>query len=358
MSGKTYHFGTFVLDRIIYVVTFLVCALILILVISLDVGKVSTGNIIYMFILASFFSLLALVIDYLRQSSFLKQLNRMRQSAYGAELESVLALEEGATYEQNAFRYILESQYRLYMDKLNEQRLIVDGRNLFINQWVHQMKTPVSVIDLLVQQSDQMETVDETGRLLLSVQEENERLAHGLDMMLHQARLEKFEMDVQIKRLDVKELLRFVINGHKQALVRSSIFPQISGPNVYVETDEKWLIFVCSQLVSNAIKYSKIKPGSKKLYIDIEQTDGGYAIRITDEGIGIPEQDLPRIFDPYFTGENGRKTGESTGMGLYLTHEVCRRLGHPINVTSEQGIGTTFTIVFRNKSIHHFTNNK
>jgi signal transduction histidine kinase len=356
LIGRLSLFGRFVRDRAVYVAAFIICALSLIAVVAMDGGGMALGNLIYLFVLASFFILAALVIDFARHASFTGQLHHLLKRGDRSP-DAVISLPEGVTLEQQLFRSLLLLQHRNYSEKSAEYRKTEERRHLFTNQWVHQMKTPVSVIDLLVQQADEAETAEEQHRLLSSVGEESERLARGLDMVLHQARLENFEGDVQLKRINVRETVRKVINEHKKTLIRASIFPQVSGKDAWVETDEKWFIFVLSQLVSNAVKYSKIKEDNKKLVIGIEQGRGQCTVSVTDEGIGIASHELDRVFHPYFTGENGRLTGESTGMGLYLASEVCRRLGHSLDIQSEKGSGTTVTIRVTGSAIHDFIHN-
>ena len=102
--------------------------------------------------------------------------------------------------------------------------------------------------------------------------------------------------------------------------------------------------FIIGQLLTNAVKYTFEE--NKKLYIRASCLEGTITLSVQDEGIGIPPSDLPRVTKAFFTGENGRLSGESTGMGLYLAQEVCNRLGHELEITSSKGQGTTVSIVF------------
>lgn len=92
------------------------------------------------------------------------------------------------------------------------------------------------------------------------------------------------------------------------------------------------------------MKYSSGK--SNRIVISIHEKGKEAILEVKDFGIGIPETDKRRIFDPFFTGENGREYRESTGMGLYLVKETLTYLGHQIEVESEVGIGTSFRIIF------------
>ncbi|WP_019773888.1 ATP-binding protein, partial [Streptococcus sobrinus] len=101
-----------------------------------------------------------------------------------------------------------------------------------------------------------------------------------------------------------------------------------------VKTDKKWLTFALSQILDNAIKYSK-QSGS----ITVFMSETGLAL--SDQGLGILPEDLPRLFDEGFTGYNGHEHQKATGLGLYMTKQILDSLGLSIQVTSQAGQGTT-----------------
>ncbi|MFK4303783.1 MULTISPECIES: HAMP domain-containing sensor histidine kinase [unclassified Paenibacillus] len=350
----------FIRDRFIYIGLYLI-------VIALGVGfmllekahqpgRDDMGSIPYFIILSSFLLISCLIFDYIRQRRYYAQLRGALERS--DELQATIIVQSSITSEQRMITFLLEQQYNAYMNELHNYRRQQEMHNHFVMQWVHQMKTPLSVIDLLAQEMIRQKyskPVD-MKQLSLSVQEETERMTSGLEMMLYTARLNKFEIDLHLRTTALHELIRSVINAHKRLCIRNSIFPSIDG-EMWIETDEKWMTFVLNQFVSNAIKYSKSKSGNKTLKFWLKDNGmGGGILRVTDEGIGIADYDLPRIFDAFFTGENGRMAGESTGMGLYLAKEVCTRLGHGLSVTSVLGKGTTFTITFENSGIHMIHN--
>jgi signal transduction histidine kinase len=352
-------FKSFLVDRIGYVAIYLFNLLLVMVVVELDLRGQDAGlgreNMLYIALLSVVGVALYLIVDYVRSRPFHRQLDSL--GAPGAELEDALRLHGAVTREQQAMQRLVADSYGKYMERLEQYKQQQEHHQTFVRQWVHQMKTPISVIDLLVQQADRGGR-EETKELLASIQEENERLAHGLDMMLHTARLEKFELDVHVKRVELVRAIRSVINEHKKACIRYRIFPKIEAgaETVWAETDEKWIVFVLGQLVTNAIKYSKPKEGVKALAITIRETDDECRVIVKDEGIGVAEQDMPRLFDAFFTGENGRRVSESTGMGLYLAKQICNRLGHRLEVASVLGEGTSVTLIFpRQTGIHSWT---
>ncbi|MBW7476627.1 sensor histidine kinase [Paenibacillus oenotherae] len=298
-----------------------------------------------------------LVFDYMRQRPYYSQLNEAIHQA--SSLDASLRVRSGVTADQLAVQELLRAQHEAYMDELGRYRRQLEMHQHFIHQWVHQMKTPIAVIDLITQQDNEADSVHEASWKpdLRSIREETDRLTRGLDMMLYTARLDKFEVDVHIRTMRLQDLARGVVNTYKRLCIRYKIYPQIEGEGI-VQSDEKWLAFVLNQLIGNAIKYSKQKPGSKKLLIRIEpllHSSDGVALHVIDEGIGIAAHDLPRIYDPFFTGDNGRLVEESTGMGLYLAKQVCGKLGHRLTVNSEQGNGATATITFTPHSLQQLS---
>lgn len=235
-----------------------------------------------------------------------------------------------------------ELQTNIYANELEKLKRQKQMEFNFIQQWVHQMKTPVSVMHLTMQK----EKLNLTEEFYQSMQEELERMQQGLDLALYQSRLQKFDRDFHVQRVSLKEMVKDVIQDFKSSFIRNQVFPVLSiDDSIEIATDKKWFRFVISQILTNAIKYSK--EDSDKIYFTSEVSFGRSMLKVSDTGYGIPPQDIARVFDPFFTGLNGRKYRESTGMGLYLSKEICDVLDHDLSITSEVDKGTTVSINFR-----------
>ena len=208
------------------------------------------------------------------------------------------------------------------------------------------MKTPLSVISLLTQNEDDTR--------LKGIGEETERLQKGLSMALYAARLDTFERDFSVKPIHLYAIILEVLKDNKRLFIRNAVYPEVTvDQDVFVLSDEKWLAFSLDQLITNAVKYSA--GGHSKISLSTSLQEGSVELTIRDSGIGIPPQDLPRIFEPSFTGENGRISRQSTGMGLYLVSEACRELQHPLRVESTVGKGTAVSLIFVSSASHHPT---
>lgn len=340
------NFKDFLKDRIPYIAVYffstLSAVIIMYLTFFIKGDDISINNVLYAFIVSASLLLVFLFYDYYRNRSFYKQLELISNSK--EDLDYILNLGTPNSNEQELFKRILLNTYKLCGDKTIKYEEAHKQYIYFVNQWVHQMKTPVSVINLLLQDAQSEDNKESYS----SIAEENEKLSHGLDMMLYNARLSDFNLDFNVETLDIISIIRKVINDNKKSLIRHHIFPKIHcNDELVVHTDRKWIYFVINQIVINAIKYSKAETGeSKNISFKIYGEDSKIILSISDEGIGIPKEDLSRVFNAFFTGKNGRKTSESTGMGMYLAKRVCDELGHNITVESEEGKGATFLIEF------------
>jgi signal transduction histidine kinase len=291
-------------------------------------ASLGPDTIIYLFVLTTCCLIGFLLYRYYKfQAFYTKKQSNVFQDPPNRLLEKIKAQREQET-----------NDYAAEVEQLKQQQQLEFN---FIQQWVHQMKTPVSVMHLTLQK-DKLLISEAFYRSML---EELERLQQGLDLALYQSRLQKFDRDFFVEKLDLKEMVKEVISDLKSSFIRSQVFPSLDiESNTIVATDSKWFRFVLTQIISNAIKYSK--ETSDKIYFTVKVKSGTIRLDIRDTGHGIPTQDIHRIFDPFFTGLNGRKFRESTGMGLYLSKEICDHLGHDLHVTSQKDIGTTVTITF------------
>lgn len=247
----------------------------------------------------------------------------------------------GAAPLAEAVSELAGSGARAGQERLQRYISAADQHNVFLNRWVHQMKTPLSVIQLTIQERDDPEAD--------SIQEELDKLRSGLEMVLHLSRLERFEADFSVHEVKLRQLVNEAVAENRRLFIAKGLAPDIRIPEqAAVYSDAKWLKFIVGQIIVNAINYSAGK--GKTVEFALTEERGRTALHIRDQGIGIEPADLKRVFNPYFTGEQGRKFRESTGMGLYLVKEVCARLGHEANIVSRPGEGTTLSIVFGSKT--------
>lgn len=259
------------------------------------------------------------------------------------------------TNQQKYFNEELQSMKNRYLKEISRINSKSNSYRYFFSQWLHNMKTPVSIISLVVQKL-QNECIGETKNedknemkiLIHEIEEENNKLHNGLEQLLNILRMEEFVRDYEPEAVDIIKSLKDIINTKKSLFIYNNVFPQVECPegNINVLTDEKWNKFMLEQIINNAVKYSAEKGKKKRIKFIIEKIDSYIQLKICDEGIGIPKSDIKRVFEPFFTGDNGRKYRDASGIGLYICSLLAKNLQHKIDIQSEVGKGTTVTVSY------------
>ena len=210
--------------------------------------------------------------------------------------------------------------------------------------WIHQIKTPIAAMHLL------LEDVQETGAGPVGKQaaEELFKIEQYAEMALCYARLDSLSSDLAFKKIEIHEVVKQAVRKYAVLFIGSGLSFSLEDFSLKAVTDEKWISFVIEQILSNAIKYTK--EGGISIYGADERgerkTGTVMYMVIEDTGIGIRREDLPRIFERGFTGYNGRMDKKSTGIGLYLCSQIMGRLNHTIMVKSREKEGTKILLGF------------
>ena len=199
----------------------------------------------------------------------------------------------------------------------------------YYTTWIHQIKTPISTMKMILESED----TDEHRELLAELF----RIEQYVEMVLSYLRLSSEHSDYIFKEYDLDKIIKQAIHKYASQFVRRRIQLKYDPVDIKVLTDEKWLLFIIEQVLSNSIKYTP--KGSVTITVTPDKV-----LKISDTGIGIATEDVPRIFEKGFTGYNGRLNKKSTGLGLYLCKMAADRLSHKISVESAPGVGTTISI--------------
>ena len=226
-----------------------------------------------------------------------------------------------------------DADYRRIIALLQEARTAREAEDArkyahmaeYYTLWAHQIKTPIAAMRLTLQNEDTPLSRRLTGEL--------GRVERYVEMVLAYVRLDGEATDYVLREYELDPLLRAAVKKFSGEFIDRRLALDLQPTHMRVLTDEKWLSFVLEQLISNALKYTP--SGKISLYAAGENT-----LCIADTGIGIAPEDLPRIFEPGYTGLNGRTDKRASGLGLYLCRRVCRSLGHGISVQSRPGEGT------------------
>lgn len=195
--------------------------------------------------------------------------------------------------------------------------------------WAHQIKTPIAAMRLLLQSGEGAEN--------RALSDELQRIEQYVEMVLGYLRLESGSSDYVIRAYDLDGIVRQAVRKFASQFISKKLRLDYEPVRTEVLTDEKWLLFVIEQVLSNALKYTRT--GGIAITLEEPKT-----LCIRDTGIGIAPEDLPRVFEQGFTGYHGRDDKRATGIGLYLCRRILTRLGHTITIESEPGVGTTVRI--------------
>lgn len=293
----------------------------------------------YFIFLVSFFFTIWLIGRYFRRKKLYAHLQNntfTHNDLHLFEPQALIELAYSSKLRQMQHLYLTQQQ------QLEEQG---NERQLVLSHFAHQMKTPLSVIQLIIQSTHNAATSNQSE--WQNIKNECDKLTFTLNQLLTYERTSHLAADLKIEALPLKKLVQEVINDLKDYFIAKEIFPKIlikDNPIIY--SDQKWLKITLYQILNNAIKYGDSESSIQIMYDDA-------ILQIKNKGETIPESEISRVFDLFYTGTKGRMGGEATGIGLYLVKKILTSLEHPFTLLSQNHI-TTFAIDF-SKSVKKST---
>lgn len=277
-----------------------------------------------------------LIAGFCLKNSFYKKL----KAAVAASQDNLLnALPKGRSFEQKVYAELLQKLYEQQnarLEKLFEEK----KENLeYITSWVHEIKTPIAAGRLIIENGADkpMEAV------FASLKEEFDKIETQVEQVLYNSRADEFAKDYIIGEITLEEVVKAVVKKHANTFINRRIGIDIETDNLEVISDKKWLFYIIDQVMANSLKYTDVGGKITVRGIKLEKEK---QLIIEDNGIGIREADIARVFDRGFTGYTGRQDYKATGMGLYLGRKLARKLGHDVSIQSIYGEYTKVTIHF------------
>lgn len=264
-------------------------------------------------------------------SSLLKRLDELDKKYFIGDV----ATEEDFLEGKILFEIISQATKSM-KDDISESIRNSNDYKEYIELWVHEIKTPIATCKLLIENND--------NEVTESIGEEVTKVEDYIEQVLFYARSNAVEKDYLIKEINLKKSINSVIRKNANTLIEKRVKVDIRNVDKIVSCDSKWIEFILGQIVSNSIKYMDKKESVLKIYS--ENMGNDVLLKICDNGIGMDERSVIKAFEKGYTGENGRRFGKSTGMGLYLCKKLCEKLGLGINIKSKENEGTEVTILF------------
>lgn len=321
-------------DKLFIILTFLFSYIIILLM--LVAFKIDYSLIIAITIVLFLMILIIILTDYFRKKGFYNTLinntNKLDKKYLVLETLYKPDFYEGKIAYDTL--YDINKSMTENVKKHNDQ--LTDFKE-YIEMWIHEIKVPIASLVLQIHNNKDKKSKDILKKI--------NKIDELTEQILYYVRTESIEKDYLIKDANLNKIVGEVALKNKDYLLENKINFVCDNLNYGVLTDSKWLVFILNQIVNNSIKYKKEK-GDAILKIYAENNKKSVKLIIEDNGIGIIESDLPRVFDKSFTGYNGRIRHKSTGMGLFIAKSLCDRLGHKIEIESKQNEYTKVIITF------------
>ena len=238
--------------------------------------------------------------------------------------------------EAEPYYYILKKSSKSMREEINKEKSKLKNYKEYIEQWIHEVKTPISLIKLI----EENNRTTKSSAILMQLEE----IDRYVEQALFYARSEDVNKDYLVKEISLQSCVDSVITRNKQGFILNNIDIEIDNIERFVYCDSKWLEFILNQIIVNSIKYRNTKDSKVKIYC--EDIKNGIKLIIEDNGIGIASDELDRVFEKGFTGNIGRVNSKSTGIGLYLCKKLCDKLGLLIDIESEINCYTKVSITF------------
>lgn len=289
----------------------------------------------------SIFMLGYLLSEYFRQKKKAKKIISLVDNVNEKYLISEI-IKEPLEMENKAYYYALKQACKSMNDGIGELEKENAEYQEYVESFVHEIKTPISALSLALENNNDFR-----------LKQEVDKINQLVEQMLYYARSENTEKDYFVKEIQLAEIIHSVILKYRHYMLNKKITLNVHDLEHIVITDEKWLVFIISQIIQNSIKY--LDKDKKEIEVWGENSNNYINLIIKDNGCGIKESDLVRIFEKGFTGTN-RKKGYSTGMGLYLTKKLCDKLGLKLQIQSKEKEFTKLTITFPKSGLHKIEN--
>ena len=328
MSLKAYLKDRFLFLLINIILFIMICAM-------MQLINMSTIIIILIFCIW-FLPLLSFIfVEFMKSKSFYDELNSVMDSLDQKYLLSEI-MKEPEYIEGKMIYYLLKQANKDMHEHVNKYRDMQSEYREYIETWVHEVKTPIASTRLMID-NNQNEITKNIGY-------EVKKIEAYIEQALYYSRSNDVSKDYMIKELSLAAVVRNTIRKNSRDFINKRISIDMEAVEGTVYSDAKWLEFILNQVIGNSIKYSREAEGKVNVYSIRNQNN--IVLTIEDNGIGIVDKDIKRVFEKGFTGENGRKIGKSTGIGLYLCKKLSEQLGLGITLTSQAGEGTKVSIIF------------
>ena len=241
---------------------------------------------------------------------------------------------------------VLEQIDKSMIENVNKYKYMQEDYKEYIELWIHEIKMPIAASKMIIENNKNEATT--------SIDEELDKVENYIEQALYYARSNTVEKDYYIKKVHLIDIVNESIKKNKNILIQERISINLHDLDLSVNTDNKWIIFIMNQIIQNSVKY-KEKNTNLEIEIFATQRKENVILYIKDNGIGIKNEEIAKVFEKGFTGTNGRLLNKkSTGIGLFLCRKLCNKLGIAIELDSTPNEGTEVRLLFPQNSYMKF----
>ena len=280
--------------------------------------------------------MISIIIEYFKRKKFYDNLLKMLEELDEKYLITEI-IKTPNFLEGQIFKNSLEQIDKSMLENVNKYKYMTEDYKEYIELWIHEIKIPISASKMVIENNK--------NAITKSIDEELDKVENYIEQALFYARSNTVEKDYYIRKVVLKEIVNESIKKNKSSLIQEKISIDIHDLEIEVNTDNKWIVFILNQIIQNSIKYRKKENSVIEIYAN--QGKENVILYIKDNGIGIKQGEITRVFEKGFTGTNGRLSNKkSTGIGLYLCKKLCNKLGIGIELNSVQNEGIEVKLVF------------
>jgi len=276
-----------------------------------------------------------IIVEFIKQKNFYKEITNIMDDLDKKYLLSEV-IREPEFIEGKFLHNLLRQANKDMHEHVKKYKDMESEYREYIETWVHEIKTPIASARLIIENNQ--------NDVTKNINYEIRKVEEYIEQVLYYSRSNNVSKDYIIKEVSLTTLVRNIVKRNSRYFISKKISIDMEDIEGTVYGDAKWLEFILNQVIGNSIKYIREKEGKVKVYT--VKNENNIVLTVEDNGIGIIEKDINRVFEKGFTGENGRKFGKSTGIGLCLCKKLSDQLGLGLNLTSKIGEGTKVSIIF------------
>lgn len=334
--------GEFIKDKMIVII----CNMLIFIVIAAIMAAIKVSLIIILSAFCIWFLPLVsyMSLEFIKYKNYYDEVDNILENLDNKYLLPEI-IKEANFIEGEKLNSILKEISRDMHENVKYYKDMQEDYREYIEAWVHEIKTPIASTKLIIENN--------RNEVTNKIDFQMDRIEGFVEQVLYYSRSNNVSKDYIIKQISLDLVVRNVIKRNYRDFIHKKIKLDIKDIDEIVHSDGKWIEFIINQIIVNSIKYSN----SKEPMISVYSTKKANSVMLTieDNGAGIIDKDINRVFEKGFTGENGRKFSKSTGMGLYLCEKLCSKLGLRIIIVSEVNKGTKVTLIFPLSSMATFT---